>query len=99
AGEAVRRNQREASYAGTYSYDAARASGKHYYATTGSAETMEIATRSALLAMIDYIVDARGFTRDQAYCLCSVAVDLHLSQVVDMPNYTVSAFLPFEIFE
>jgi formamidase len=99
SGEAARRNQREASYTGTYAHDPAHAAGKHYYATTGSAETMELATRTALLAMIDYIVDARGYTRDQAYCISSVAVDLHLSQVVDMPNYTVSAFLPFEIFE
>jgi len=98
-GEAARRNVREPSYTGTYAYDAARAAGKHYYATTGSAETMELAARRALLSMIDYIVDARGYTRDQAYCICSVAVDLHLSQIVDMPNYTVSAFLPFEIFE
>jgi formamidase len=99
SGEAARRNQREPSYAGMYGYDPAHAAGKHYYATTGSAETMERATRTALLAMIDYIVDARGYTRDQAYCICSVAVDLSLSQIVDMPNYTVSAFLPFEIFE
>jgi len=99
SGEAARRGQTEPSYAGTYAYDAARMHGKHYYATTGSAETMELSARKALLAMIDYIVDARGYTRDQAYCICSVAVDLHLSQIVDMPNYTVSAFLPFEIFE
>ncbi|MGA3036460.1 MAG: acetamidase/formamidase family protein [Vulcanimicrobiaceae bacterium] len=99
SGEAARRGQTEPSYAGTYAYDSARMQGKHYYATTGSAETMELSARKALLAMIDYIVDARGYTRDQAYCICSVAVDLHLSQIVDMPNYTVSAFLPFEIFE
>jgi formamidase len=48
--------------------------------------------------MIDYLVDARGFTRHQAYCLISVAVDLKVSQVVDVPNLIVSAFLPLDIF-
>ncbi|MGH7660220.1 MAG: acetamidase/formamidase family protein [Vulcanimicrobiaceae bacterium] len=52
-----------------------------------------------MLAMIDYLVDGRGFTREQAYCIASVAVDLHISQIVDIPNYTVSAFLPLGIFE
>jgi acetamidase/formamidase len=28
-----------------------------------------------------------------------VAVNLHLSQVVDLPNVTVTAFLPLDIFD
>jgi acetamidase/formamidase len=32
------------------------------------------------------------------YALCSVAVDLKISQVVDVPNVLVSAFLPLDIF-
>jgi formamidase len=98
-GEAKRRGQREPSYSGAYAPDKVRAPGKPYYATTGSAEEMSLAARSALLSMIAYLVDARGFTQDQAYCICSVAVDLHLSQIVDMPNFTVSAFVPLDIFE
>jgi formamidase len=31
--------------------------------------------------------------------LCSVAVDLKVSQVVDVPNVLISAFLPLDIFE
>jgi acetamidase/formamidase len=30
--------------------------------------------------------------------LCSVAVELKLCEVVDMPNYVVGAFLPLSIF-
>lgn len=30
--------------------------------------------------------------------LCSVAVDLKISQIVDVPNVIVSAFLPLDIF-
>jgi formamidase len=40
----------------------------------------------------------RGFSREQAYIICSVAVDLRISNVVDVPNYVVSALLPLSIF-
>ena len=48
--------------------------------------------------MID-LLQERGWTREQAYILCSVAVDLKVSNVVDVPNFVVSAFLPEDIFE
>ena len=32
------------------------------------------------------------------YVICSVAVDLRISNVVDVPNYVVSALLPEAIF-
>jgi formamidase len=98
-GEAKRRGQKEASFEGAYAYENVRSNGAGYYATTGSKEEVGLAARTALLAMIEYLVDARGCTREQAYILCSVAVDLHVSQIVDIPNYTVSAFLPLSIFE
>ena len=47
--------------------------------------------------MIDHLIE-RGWTRQQAYAICSVAVDLKISQVVDVPNMLVSAFLPEDIF-
>jgi formamidase len=36
--------------------------------------------------------------QQQAYAICSVAVDLKLSELVDVPNFVVSAFLPLDIF-
>ena len=56
-----------------------------------------MSARNALLAMIDLLVE-RGWTRQQAYAICSVAVDLKLSELVDVPNMVVSAFLPLDIF-
>ena len=38
-------------------------------------------------------------TREQAFAICSVALDLKISNVVDVPNVVVSAFLPEVIFE
>jgi acetamidase/formamidase len=43
--------------------------------------------------------DEHGYTRQQAYTICSVAVDLKVSEVVDVPNFVVSASLPLVVFE
>ena len=48
--------------------------------------------------MIAYLTDGYGLSREQAYVLCSVAVDLKLSQLVNAPHWTVTAFLPLDIF-
>ena len=61
-------------------------------------EDLTLAARNALIEMIDYLVREHGLTREQAYVLCSVAVDLRIGQVVDVPNYTVSAVLPLSVF-
>ena len=49
--------------------------------------------------MIDYLMREHGLSREQAYILCSVAVDLVIGQVVDVPNYLVSAIVDLEVFE
>jgi formamidase len=102
--EARRRNQIDPSF----NYEVPPlATRRRFHATTGicvskrgrnESEDLNIAARNALLNMIDYIMDAHGFTREQAYCLTSVAVDLKISQVVDVPNFLVSASLPLDIF-
>jgi formamidase len=61
-------------------------------------ENLNVACRSAVLNMMALLAE-RGFTREQAYVLCSVAVDLRISNVVDVPNYVVSALLPEDIFQ
>ena len=66
----------------------------------GSSESGDItlATRNPVINMID-LLQERGWTREQAYVICSVAVDLRLSEVVDVPNFVVSALLPLAIFD
>jgi formamidase len=56
-----------------------------------------LAARNAVIHMIE-LLGERGWSREQAYVLCSVAVDLRVSNVVDVPNVTVSALLPEDIF-
>lgn len=79
---------------------------RRFYATTGFSvteagenrgEDLSLAARNALLAMIAHL-GTRGYDEQQAYAICSVAVDLHVSQVVDVPNFIVSALLPLDIF-
>jgi formamidase len=79
---------------------------RRFYATTGmpitpdgrnEAEDLSLAAKNALVSMIDHL-ETRGYDRQQAYAICSVAVDLKVSQVVDAPNFIVSALLPLDIF-
>lgn len=60
-------------------------------------ENLTLACRNALLNLID-LLQERGWSREQAYVLCSVAADLRVSNVVDVPNYVVSALIPEAIF-
>ena len=61
-------------------------------------EDLTLAARHALLQMIDYIQRVHGLTAEQAYILSSVAVDLRVGQVVDVPNYVVTAVLNMDVF-
>ena len=58
---------------------------------------VNLAARNALLDMID-LLQERGWSKAQAYVICSVAVDLRISNLVDQPNVTVAALLPEAIF-
>jgi formamidase len=81
--------------------------GRRHFVTTGlpirpdgSNADMDttLAARNAVLAMIDWLGAERGLTREQAYVLCSVAIDLRISEIVDIPNPVVSALCPLDIF-
>jgi acetamidase/formamidase len=52
------------------------------------------AARAATSRMIDLLVDHWGFRDVHAYLLCSVALHLKFSQVVNEPMFTVSAAIP-----
>lgn len=55
------------------------------------------AARAATSRMIDLLVARWGFSEVHAYLLCSVAMHLRLSQVVNEPMFTVSAALPKQV--
>ncbi len=68
------------------------------YVTTGIEESLLSASRMAIRNMIDYLETEKKLTRSEAYMLCSVAVDLKINQAVNLPKYTVSAYIPQSIF-
>jgi len=72
--------------------------GRGYYATTGVAPDLMEASKAAIRAMVDHLVRTYRLSRQDAYVLCSVAVDLKISEIVDRPNWIVSAYLPLAIF-
>ena len=63
---------------------------------TNRAEDINLATKNALLNMIDHLVHERGFTRIQAYVIASV--DVTMDGIAAVPNIVVSAILPDDIF-
>jgi formamidase len=60
---------------------------------------ISLAARNAVDGIVDYIVATYGYDRHQAYIIASVAVDVRIGQLVDVPNYGVTAILPLDIFE
>jgi len=70
-----------------------------YYVRTASGPDLYANAQNAIRYVIDYLEAERGLTRAQAYCLCGAAVDLKISEIVDAPNWIVSAYLPLGIFE
>ena len=69
-----------------------------YYATTGFAETIDEAARKATRFMVDHLVETRGLSREDAYMLCSIAGNLHIAEVVDVPHMLVTMHMPKSIF-
>jgi formamidase len=101
---AVRFNLRDHGWRSRFpAYETPPRLSRRTFATTGipvdDAMDLTEATRQALLEMIGYLEATYGFEREAAYALCSVCVDLHLSEVVDVPYPLVSALLPLDVFD
>jgi acetamidase/formamidase len=69
-----------------------------FYATTGVGGDLYVAAQDAVRAMVDHIVINYGLGREDAYLLCSLVVDLKISEIVDAGQYIVSALLPEAVF-
>jgi acetamidase/formamidase len=76
-----------------------KANKKGYYVTTGHSPDLYVAAQKAVRNMISHLARHYDLTRHEAYALCSVTVDLRVSEIVDAPNWIISAFLPLDIFE
>jgi acetamidase/formamidase len=70
-----------------------RAETATHFITMGMNEDLDDAAKQALREMIDLIVERARLTREDAYTLCSVAADLHVTQLVDV-NKGIHCMLP-----
>ncbi len=68
------------------------------YATDGIGPDLMTASRDAISRMIEWLGREHDLDPIQAYLLCSVAVDLRISEIVDVPNFVVTAHCPLGIF-
>jgi acetamidase/formamidase len=69
-----------------------------FYATTGVGPDLYENAQNAARGMLDHLTANYGLSREDAYLLLSLAVDLKISEIVDAGVYVVSAFLPEAIF-
>jgi acetamidase/formamidase len=76
----------------------ASADSRGYHVTTANGPDLLENSKNAARYMIDWLVETYDITRSQAYVLCSTAADLKISEIVDAPNFIVSAYMPLSIF-
>ena len=74
-----------------------RAETEEHYMTMGLDPDLDLAVEMAVAEMVDYLARDRGLSRNDAYILCSSAVDLRVTQVVDGTK-GIHALLPKRIF-
>ena len=72
---------------------------KGYDVTTGIGPDLMQGARDAVSGMIRLLSKRHGLAAIDAYLLCSVAGDLRISEIVDMPNWVVSFYFPRIVFE
>ena len=66
--------------------------------TMGYHKDLDEAVKIALRDAIKFISKTKGLTADDAYALCSIAVDLRVTQIVD-GNKGIHAMIPKSIFK
>ncbi len=68
-----------------------------YYAVTSIGKTIDEAAKKAVEYMVDYLVAEHNLNRNEAYALCSLAGDLKIAEVVDVPNMLVAMHMSKEV--
>ncbi|HZV48891.1 MAG TPA: acetamidase/formamidase family protein [Candidatus Dormibacteraeota bacterium] len=69
-----------------------------YLAITALGPDLMEDARNAIRDLIAWLGREKGLSREDAYVLCSLAADLKVSQIVDRPNWGVSAYLALSVF-
>ena len=75
-----------------------RAETATHYMTIGLDPDLNQAAKMATREMVNFIVETKGLSRDDAYMLCSAAMDLMVSENVDITK-GMHAMLPKAVFQ
>lgn len=75
------------------------AGSRGYEVATGIGPNLMEGARAAVSGMIDILTRQHRVSAIDAYLLCSVCADLHISEIVDRPNRIVSVYFPRIVFE
>lgn len=68
-----------------------------YYAVTGFGTSIDKAAKKAVRYMVEYLQEQHGLNKNEAYALCSLAGDLKIAEVVDMPHMLVTMHMSKEV--
>ncbi|HEV2284720.1 MAG TPA: acetamidase/formamidase family protein [Steroidobacteraceae bacterium] len=68
------------------------------YISMATDPDLDVATRTAIQEMVDFLVAQQGLTRQSAYQLVSIAGNVAVTQLVDKPNVGVHVRLPKSLF-
>ncbi len=68
------------------------------YGTMGIDADLMSGARTAVRAMISWLVDEHGMSREDAYVLCSLAGDLKIYEIVDAGVWNVGMTIPISVF-
>ncbi len=68
------------------------------YITMAADPDLTVATKTAIQEMIDFLVATRGLSPHDAYSLTSIAANVAVTQLVDVPNLGVHVKIPKSIF-
>ena len=68
------------------------------YISMATDPDLMVATKAAIQEMIDFLVATKGLTNQQALQLTSIAGNVAITQIVDLPNVGVHVRMPKSIF-
>jgi acetamidase/formamidase len=76
-----------------------RSDERGYFACTALGPDLMENAKNAVRDLIEWLGTEHGLSPEDAYVLCSLAADLKISQIVDQPNWGVSAYLALSVFQ
>jgi acetamidase/formamidase len=69
-----------------------------YYATSAVGPDLYECSQNAIRHMINRLIADHDLPWEEALILCSLVADLKINEIVDRPNWLVSAYVPMSIF-